>query len=58
MFNVLLAFSMLYCMYFLAIRYFRRMTGRQRLTLVKMMSYSSLLAVATISTMFIFILLK
>jgi hypothetical protein len=51
MFRMFLAFAMLYCMYYLAIRYYRRLTGRQRWSLVKMMGYSTLLAVLTIGTM-------
>jgi hypothetical protein len=57
MFKMFLAFSMLYCMFFLGIRYTRRLSGRQRLSLVKMMAYSSVLAIVTILVMTGFVLM-
>jgi hypothetical protein len=57
MFKMFLAFAMLYCFFFLGIRYTRRLTGKQRWSLVKMIAYSGAMAILTILAMTGFVLM-
>lgn len=57
MIKIIVSFLFLYVAFFLGILGFRQLTGKQKMELVKMLTYSALCATITIAVLTVFVML-